>query len=608
MSTNPPEHCLPITTNNAALEDLPSLIGSALVDVKRRTSAEYSSAFYRASKAAEERSDERAAAIFRSLGILCSFHPNYENRAEPYGPMFVFADGRRAAQPSDLTDKDLDLIAKIVEVVSDPVLGARLRDVLWIRRKDAAAARRAVDDLLAVASQLVSGEESWIYAAELYRRALVIGSLMGRKNEPWKKAEAALVSAIGSSVADRERFFAARLLDIAVDLGAGEAASLVVVARTHGDRAHAATDPCAERQYRLIEADLCRRAKDSDGEGRAMLLAAETYVVESEAALRRAQPSNMVAADFLARGIEALRQARAPADRVRELRARLADLQQASVSELKRFEFNLDLTKESEKAREYVRGRPFPEAIQRLALGVSMVDAKKLREEVLKLADDFPLSHLFGGSLVDDTGRVIERTEGIAAPNASEQAIEARMFQQAVMSHWLIRAAGLIDPARIEIVMEHHPNQHDLAYLVRHNPFIPAGHEMIYLRGLHHGLMGDLMIASHLLAPQIENSIRHILVQHGADVSNLESDLTQPVKTLGPLFGMPEMKEVFGDDLCFELRGHLIEKTGYSFRHRVAHGFISEGECYSEAALNVWWLALRLCVVSFLFRQQAENA
>jgi hypothetical protein len=58
--------------------------------------------------------------------------------------------------------------------------------------------------------------------------------------------------------------------------------------------------------------------------------------------------------------------------------------------------------------------------------------------------------------------------------------------------------------------------------------------------------------------------------------------------------------------MCFELRGCLIEKTGYDFRNRVAHGFVSEGECYSNAGVMVWWLVLRLCLMP-LFQNIGER-
>lgn len=48
---------------------------------------------------------------------------------------------------------------------------------------------------------------------------------------------------------------------------------------------------------------------------------------------------------------------------------------------------------------------------------------------------------------------------------------------------------------------------------------------------------------------------------------------------------MEETKKALGKALHFEVRGDLIEKTGYDFRNKAAHGFVSEHDCYSQAAL-----------------------
>jgi hypothetical protein len=88
------------------------------------------------------------------------------------------------------------------------------------------------------------------------------------------------------------------------------------------------------------------------------------------------------------------------------------------------------------------------------------------------------------------------------------------------------------------------------------------------------------------------------------------SDGTQPVKVLGAIFGIKETTEIFGEALCFELRGCLIEKTGWNFRNRVSHGFVSEAECYSDAAQTICWLVLRLCLTPIfqaLSEQKAKN-
>ena len=142
--------------------------------------------------------------------------------------------------------------------------------------------------------------------------------------------------------------------------------------------------------------------------------------------------------------------------------------------------------------------------------------------------------------------------------------------------------------------------------MILNNPFVPSGHEGIFLRGIHAGFNGDFLIASHLLVPQIENSLRFVLESQGVDVSNLMSDGTQPVKVLGALFSMNQTKEIFGDSLCFELRGCLIEKAGYDFRNRLAHGFVTERDCYSAAAAMIWWLVLRICLIP-VFRAQKQQ-
>jgi hypothetical protein len=166
---------------------------------------------------------------------------------------------------------------------------------------------------------------------------------------------------------------------------------------------------------------------------------------------------------------------------------------------------------------------------------------------------------------------------------------------------------AFIEPARRQIWTQHLPSEEDFDFLVTENPFVPPGHEGIFRRGIYHGLQGDLLLSSHLLAPQVENSIRYILEQRGIDVSNLLSDLTQPVKLLGPLLDLPETKRIFGASLWFEFRGILIEKTGYSFRNRVAHGFVGETECYGSESLNLWWLVLRLCYMLLVLDEDQPN-
>jgi hypothetical protein len=79
----------------------------------------YQHDFHSASFAAEKASRNDVAKLYRSLSIVCSFFPNYQDVAEPYRP-FAIMDGKRSAVPDDLSEADLDTVALLLNKAKDP--------------------------------------------------------------------------------------------------------------------------------------------------------------------------------------------------------------------------------------------------------------------------------------------------------------------------------------------------------------------------------------------------------------------------------------------------------------------------------------------------------
>ena len=155
----------------------------------------------------------------------------------------------------------------------------------------------------------------------------------------------------------------------------------------------------------------------------------------------------------------------------------------------------------------------------------------------------------------------------------------------------------LIEPARQQLIAEHAARRVDLFFLVQDNPFVPFGREGLFLRGLHAGLHGDIVLALHLLLPQVENSIREIFTAHGVITSKLESDATQDERDLGWMLTRPEMAKIFGEGMAFDLRGLLVERFGLNLRNDIAHGLLAESQMITPGAIYAWWLILRLCCI-----------
>jgi hypothetical protein len=209
--------------------------------------------------------------------------------------------------------------------------------------------------------------------------------------------------------------------------------------------------------------------------------------------------------------------------------------------------------------------------------------------------------------MIAPDGRVTaHKPPGLATDKETEDAaIEAEMFHQASRIDWDLRARAYIDVCRKQIVEEHQPTLIDLQFLVLHNPFIPPGHEMIFLKGILAGFRGDLDITAHFLVPQIEEAIRYVLRSAGYVTSKLDSKLIQEQRQLGTLLKLPETTEILRADHVFELRGILCEKFGYDLRNRLAHGFVTYHECWSADVLNLWWLVIRL--LSFPAARKAKE-
>ena len=94
---------------------------------------------------------------------------------------------------------------------------------------------------------------------------------------------------------------------------------------------------------------------------------------------------------------------------------------------------------------------------------------------------------------------------------------------------------GLIEPARQMIQSEHPIDQRDLRPIVEMTPFVPDDRVDLITTGFVRFFNGDFFSALHILVPQLENTLRHILKITGVDPSTIKSDMTQESRTLSVL-------------------------------------------------------------------------
>lgn len=126
--------------------------------------------------------------------------------------------------------------------------------------------------------------------------------------------------------------------------------------------------------------------------------------------------------------------------------------------------------------------------------------------------------------------------------------------------------------------------------------FVPKDREYFFIEGIFQGFQNNFSLASHLLMPQIENSLKLIIELNGRNTIKLTEDI-QTDNTLGSILSIEEnnkmLNGICNSDLLLELNSFLCDGNSVNFRNRLCHGLISPFET-EYFGIYLWWLTLKM--------------
>lgn len=577
--------------NNACWQDVVN--GS-----ERKDCLSYDSAFWKKSQEAQEAGNLRDQAVFAILAVVTSAAIKPESTEEFFADIF-----------KNLTDDQLDFLADIAPEISDPELQARVADILWIRRRDYRMAQLAIPAYLQSATTLESPEH-WTHCVDRMERALRLARKIRYKDEVvFSHIEAVLDRYNGED----PLWLSTKLMELLQEYRFGDPSKYVALSERAATLAESSSDWHRARTLWGIKAVWHRMEKDYSKELDASMSAAETYVKEAQAALTRTPPSYMVASHFLQHAVEAFRSIRGTKEETVDAKARaeevhklLLQYQEETRNEMITSSHEMDISELVEEARNHVRGKDFQEALFALALLGAPTDVSRLRQQVQQQAREFVASHLFPVVMMNEMGKVTARQPGSVLSSNPEEAEAATRFEMCrnAIYYQNLQAQAYVEPARYQINLEHGVRLNDILSIISHSPFIPPEREYLFAKGLYAGLTGDFFTSTHILIPQIENSVRYIMWRRGIITSGLDDSGIQNEHNLNSTLYRPEITSIFDENTLFDLKCLLVEHAGSNLRNRMAHGLISDGEFMSPLMSYIWWLTLRLCCLPILIHQQ----
>jgi hypothetical protein len=575
----------------------------------KNTCSEYSRAFIEAARTAEDSGNNTLYQVYSLLHAVSGLWLKPEEKFQPFAPLYIRADGARTVDISDFSDSHIDILIDIFAEIDDPELRARIGDVIWTNRHigNFRFAEASVDAYMLVGEELLTPVD-YIYGIERWTRAIHLAASLGRNSKKFSEV-VIKIEALIEQHSPTFQPFVGRLLELLYEYRQGNSEANASVAEAFAEYYQQRGEWHFSRAYWNAAARWHRLSSQFEAEQGCLLKEAECYVSESDDSLKHSSGmQHSIAARHLQSAIEALRRIPGTDSRRMELHRRMLELQSNSRGELERITKEVDLTPIVEKSILSVRGKSFCEAVFALCVIGSSPNLKRLRGLVDKIAKEAPLQFILTMDIINDNGRIVGRRDSMyyGTPDEVEAATQAEMQRLAHIEQNML--AMVIDATRIQIIQGQTPGIRDLMELTTNNQFIPPGREVIFARGYLAGLQGDFLESLSLLVPQVENSIRYLLNQQGIITSSLSSEGIQEEFDLNILLEMPESKDIFGEDLLFDLKCNLTSRFGSNFRNLMAHGLLDHQDFYSYTAVYIWWLLLRICCIPLIIAKQQEES
>jgi hypothetical protein len=549
---------------------------------------QYSTIFFTQAKEAESKGDLKNKTIFQIFGFAT--HPILgKNRETPFA---------LSEQFDNISNQHLEILKEIIPSISDAEIRARISDILWIKKKDYKCAFTAIDSYIE-SSEILEDPEHWTSSFYRIKRAVDLAAAIGKKTEKFENTIKHVETILEEYKGEDPKFLSIELMELLQEYKKGDIEKYALLSEKIALEAENDHNWWKAEHAWKTKAKWHRLAREIDKEREALKNRVESYVKNAEDDINKNPPDYVNACGRIEDAIQEYRKIGNEKSSVEHLHQLLLEYQPKSILQMSSIPLEISVSEEQvNKAKEFVRGKTLRDAIFALASITYPPKVSKLKDDVEKIATEHPLVHLFSAKIVNEEGKQIGSGGSMLSsdPNERDKATKNNMFKHAMIYHQYIYL-GAVEPARQQIIQDHNVIiVQDFLPLVSNNPFVPKGRELIYASGLFAGLNGDFLTSTHLLIPQLENSIRFILTKNGTIASGLDQYGTQNEYDLNVTLIMKELNEIMPEDIVFDLRGLLIERYGSNLRNRMAHGLIDYNEFeFSPEIRYLWWLTLNLC-------------
>ena len=307
------------------------------------------------------------------------------------------------------------------------------------------------------------------------------------------------------------------------------------------------------------------------------------------------------AAHWVQEALRSLQGVKEADERRRLLRRELRDLQEDALCEMASFGYPLELDEPIARAAREFESLDIADGLRRMLTLAPLPSYDGLRRKALDRFAAGGFAATIGIGHIDERGRTAAFTEAPGSGGPDEDWIKTAIDRdEAIGRQFFVQ--GSFEPGRSVFCAACDIREAHLRALVSLSPIVPGTQAGIVSLGLLRMLQGDFRSAIHLLVPQLEPCLRHLLRTSGHDPGIEFDDLTEEDVGLPAILTRfrARLEAVVPQGLVLELELLFHHRGGSALRHGVAHGRVSDGGCFSFEAVYACWFILRLVSLPLL--------
>ena len=204
-----------------------------------------------------------------------------------------------------------------------------------------------------------------------------------------------------------------------------------------------------------------------------------------------------------------------------------------------------------------------------------------------------PLQKFFNAaSLINHAGRTVARLDD------DEGKLMRRVVQNMEFGDVFIQFALPALASKFELTAE------SLFLLVTEAPIWSEERLPILERGIKAVVEGDLLVATHLLIPEIESAIRNLADNLGVGLQRQHRNGGYVLKNLDDLLREDAVIARLSEDTCFYFRAVFSDQRGWNLRNDVCHGLSTASSLNGRVVRRLILILLHLS----LLRARSEES